>query len=214
MSQDDSKKINTLSNINANTNMALEITGVTTSTINQLEGASKVSDSILPFIPLIAEVSRIVLDIIQIYQTAEHNKRICGSLLSRATAAETAVKNLKIRRLENESLFRSKEYYKNFQRLVIIIEKIKKFIDDISQIKGLRKFLAAYSIEKEFFDLTSEFDALMRILNFSIAVSNQIQMEEDKKILSHDIKEMMQVMKIKIIIIVIILSFEISFFFF
>ena len=79
--------------------------------------------------------------------------------------------------MENESLFKSKEYYKNFQRLVILIEKIRKFIEDISQIKGLRKFLASYSIEKEFFDLTNEFDALMRILNFSIAVANQMQME-------------------------------------
>ncbi|CAB4415918.1 unnamed protein product [Rhizophagus irregularis] len=186
MSQESVKRVINSTNVNTVIERALSITDTA---INSF-GASKVSDSISPFLPLITEVSRLTSDIINIYQTAEHNKRICGSLLSRTTAAETAVKNLEIRRLENESLFKSKEYYKNFQRLVIIVGKIKKFIEEISQIKGLRRFLAANSIEKDFFDLTNEFEGLMRILNFSIAVTNQIQMEEDKKILSHDIKEM------------------------
>lgn len=189
MSQESVKRVINSTNVNTVIERALSITDTA---INSFE-ASKVSDSISPFLPLITEVSRLTSDIINIYQTAEHNKRICGSLLSRTTAAETAVKNLEIRRLENESLFKSKEYYKNFQRLVIIVGKIKKFIEEISQIKGLRRFLAANSIEKDFFDLTNEFEGLMRILNFSIAVTNQIQMEEDKKILSHDIKEMNKV---------------------
>src|SRR5215213_2796434 len=121
MSKAGAKKVDILSNVNSNIDKVLEVAGVTAGTISSnLEEGSKVTDSILPFMPLIAEVSRMVSDIIQIYQTAEHNKRICGSLLSRATAVETAVKNLEIRRLENESLFKSKEYYKNFQRLIII----------------------------------------------------------------------------------------------
>jgi hypothetical protein len=193
MSQESVKKVVDTNNVN----MVVEkVLSITDAAINSL-GASKVSDSISPYLPLITEISRITSDIINIYQTAEHNKRICGSLLSRITAAETAVKNLEIRRLENESLFKSKEYYRNFQKLIIIIEKIKKFIEKISQIKGLRTFLAAHSIEKEFLDLTNEFDGLMRILNFSIAITNQIQMEEDKKILNNDIKEMYKVMNEK-----------------
>ena len=100
-----------INNVNVAIENVAEIIGIMMDTINYLEEVSKVADSILPFIPLISEVSRIVSDIINIYQKAEHNKRICGSLLSRATAAETAVKNLEIRRLENESLFKSKVYY-------------------------------------------------------------------------------------------------------
>src|SRR6266542_2401932 len=106
------------------------------------------------------------------------------STLSKATAAETAVNMLKIRRLENEDIFKSKEYYKNFQKLVIVIGKIKDFIEEVSQIKGLRKFLAAHSIEEKFANLTNEFDGLMRVLNFTMAVQNQIQMEEDHKVLT------------------------------
>ena len=94
--------------------------------------AAVVADTLAPFIPLIGEITQLVSDIINLYQTAEHNKRICGSLLSRATTAETAVNMLKIRRLENEEVFKSKEYYKNFQKLVTIIGKIKTFIEEVS----------------------------------------------------------------------------------
>src|SRR4051812_31990844 len=123
--------------------------------------AAVVADILTPFIPLIGEVTKLVEDIIKLYQTAEHNKRICGSLLSRATTAQTAVNMLEIRRLENEDVFKSKEYYKNFQKLVIVIGKIKNFIEEVSQIKGLRRFLAANSIEEQFKNLTEEFDGLM-----------------------------------------------------
>ncbi|CAG8438913.1 5151_t:CDS:2 [Acaulospora morrowiae] len=154
-----------------------------------------VADAISPFIPLVAEVANLVNEIIQIYQTAEHNKRICGSLLSRATAAETSVNLLKIRRSEYEESFKSKEFYINLQKLVTVIEKIKNFIKEVSQIKGLRRFMSARSIEGEFQDLIEEFDGLMRVLNFTMAVKNQIQAEEDKKVLDHDIKEMKKYLK-------------------
>ncbi|CAG8789700.1 13051_t:CDS:2, partial [Acaulospora morrowiae] len=39
------------------------------------------------------------------------------------------------------------------------------------------------------------FDGLMRVMNFTMAVQNQIQMEEDQKILRHDISEMTKYLK-------------------
>ncbi|CAJ0827907.1 7102_t:CDS:2 [Entrophospora sp. SA101] len=152
--------------------------------------AAVVTDLMAPFLPLISEVGAIVVEIIDLYQTAEHNKRICGSLLSRVTTAQNAVNTLKIRRLENEDLFKSKEYYKNLQKLVNVIRKIQKFIADVSQLKGLRKFMLAHSIEDEFKRLTEEFDELMRDLNFSLAIQIQIQIEDDNKALRKDIQEM------------------------
>ncbi|CAG8568337.1 24985_t:CDS:2, partial [Racocetra persica] len=152
---------------------------VTNSTLGVVKvfssSAAVVADAIVPFVPLITEISSIVNEIITLYQTAEHNKRICGSLLSRATAAQTAVTNLEIRRLENEDLFKSKEYYKNFQKLVNVISKIKIFIEEVSQLKGLRRFLASKSIEDEFKYLTDEFDGLMRLLNFTMAYLREIE---------------------------------------
>ncbi|CAG8511754.1 389_t:CDS:2, partial [Acaulospora colombiana] len=174
--------------------MSAEASSTTSDTIAIVQTftsqSAVVADVISPFLPLVAEIVNMVNEIVQIYQTAEHNKRICGSLMSRATAAENSVNLLTIRRSENEDLFRSKEFYMNFRKLVTVIEKIKMFIEEVSQIKGLRRFLSARSIEDEFQDLTEEFDGMMRILNFTMAVKNQIQAEEDKEILNSDIREM------------------------
>ncbi|CAG8818933.1 591_t:CDS:1, partial [Racocetra fulgida] len=115
------------------------VANVTNSTLGVVKvfsnSSAVVADAIVPFVPLITEISSIVNEIITLYQTAEHNKRICGSLLARATAAQTAVNNLEIRRLENEDLFKSKEFYKNFQKLVNVISRIKIFIEEVSQLK-------------------------------------------------------------------------------
>ncbi|CAG8471266.1 10392_t:CDS:2 [Cetraspora pellucida] len=70
------------------------VANVTSSTLGVVKvfsnSSAVVADAIVPFFPLITEISSIVNEIISLYQTAEHNKRICGSLLARATAAQTA----------------------------------------------------------------------------------------------------------------------------
>ncbi|CAB5367946.1 unnamed protein product [Rhizophagus irregularis] len=53
-----------------------------------------VSSVIVPFskfIPLVAEVTNILDQIVELYHSAEHNKRICGALIDRVSAAEAAV---------------------------------------------------------------------------------------------------------------------------
>ena len=47
------------------------------------------------FLPLIGEVAAILKEIVEIHQSAEHNKRICGIMYDRVSIAETAIKNLK-----------------------------------------------------------------------------------------------------------------------
>src|SRR4051812_32679817 len=57
------------------------------------------------FIPLVTEVANVLDQIVELYQSAEHNKRICGSLIDRVSAAEAAVRNLKVRRDQNKGFF-------------------------------------------------------------------------------------------------------------
>ncbi|CAB4416231.1 unnamed protein product [Rhizophagus irregularis] len=65
MSQESVKRVINSTNVNTVIERALSITDTA---INSF-GASKVSDSISPFLPLITEVSRLTSDIINIYQT-------------------------------------------------------------------------------------------------------------------------------------------------
>jgi len=149
------------------------------------------------FSPLITDVLRLADEIIQLYENAQHNKKICGLLLDRILAAEAAVKDLNIKKQENLGFFTDQRNYKLFLRFKLSIEKIKRFIEDISQIKGLKKFsvgfLQANVIKKTFDELTNEFDGCMRSLNFTITVETRIQQQKDKEVIDKDMADMKEV---------------------
>ncbi|CAG8543095.1 897_t:CDS:2 [Diversispora eburnea] len=145
------------------------------------------TDAALPFakfLPLINDLSKVYETIIKLYQTAEHNKKICGVLLDRVT--EAAVRNLKIRRDDNQKFF-TEQNYLILRKLLGTIHRIKNFTNDISQLTGLRKYFQAKSIEQTFQELTNDFDSYMRILNFSMIIKNQFQTEKDKQVLKEDV---------------------------
>ncbi|EXX56325.1 uncharacterized protein OCT59_023059 [Rhizophagus irregularis] len=151
-----------------------------------------VSSVIVPFskfIPLVAEVTNILDQIVELYHSAEHNKRICGALIDRVSAAEAAVRNLKIRRDQNKSFFNQKNLIL-LQRLVNNINQIKKFVGEVSQLKGLSKYVQAKSIEKNFKELCRDFDSNVATLNFAITVDSRNQAENDKKALRQDIDDL------------------------
>ena len=64
---------------------------------------------------------------------------------------------------------------------VLDSEMINKHYSIREDLKKQLQVFHTRAMQKEFLDLTNEFDGLMRILNFSIAFANQMQMEEDKK---------------------------------
>src|ERR1044072_650149 len=132
------------------------------------------------FLPLIGEVTKLCNEIVEIYQTAEHNKRICGVMLDRVQIAETAVKNLKNRREENLEFF-SSENYINLQKLVNVTVKIRKFLGEISQLKGLQKYVQSKNIEKLVNEYNYEFDSTIKILEFSLMVDFNARADNDNK---------------------------------
>jgi hypothetical protein len=144
------------------------------------------------FLPLIGEVARICNELVEIYQTAEHNKRICGVMLDRVQIAETAVRNLKNRREDNEDFF-SEENYINLHKLVNVITKIRKFVAEISQFKGLYKYVQARNIEKIAKDLNNEFDSTIQLLEFSLMVDFNARADTDNKKIKDDIEDLNEV---------------------
>ncbi|GBC03860.1 hypothetical protein RclHR1_05370005 [Rhizophagus clarus] len=157
-----------------------------------LEITDTVTNVIVPFskfIPLVTEVANILDQIVELYHSAEHNKRICGALIDRVSAAEAAVRNLKIRRDQNKNFFNQKNLIL-LQRLVNNIHQIKKFVGEVSQLKGLTKYVQAKSIEKSFKELCRDFDSNISTLNFSITVDSRNQAENDKKALRQDIDDL------------------------
>lgn len=79
------------------------------------------------FLQLIEEVTKIYNEIVEIYQTAERNKKICEDILNRVQVAEASVRNLKDRKE-----FFTEENYIKLYRLVNIIRKMRQFLVEIT----------------------------------------------------------------------------------
>src|SRR4051812_48035576 len=119
------------------------------------------------FLPLFTDIKNIFEEIIDITQTAEHNGRICDMLLQRVYAVNLAVIDLKIARESNQRFFNINNYLV-LQNLISIINLIKKFITNISQMKNLINYIQAKNIEESFNYLCENFDHCVRVLSFSI----------------------------------------------
>ncbi|CAI2167685.1 10141_t:CDS:10, partial [Funneliformis geosporum] len=147
------------------------------------------------FLPLITEVTLMFNEIIKIYQTAEHNRKICGIFHDRVQIADTAVRNLKNRRDDNVDFFSTNNLI-HLQKLVNVIGKIRKLVGEISQLTGLSKYIQAKNIENEVKDLSSEFDSTILAIQFSLTVDFTINADKaaakDNENIKSDIKELAQ----------------------
>ncbi|CAG8581796.1 17126_t:CDS:2, partial [Dentiscutata erythropus] len=150
--------------------------------IDSTEKISKVGgyrETIKPFIPIIITISFLIKEIIEIYKKAQFNKKICNSLLDRAKSAETAMNTLQRRKQENEKNFLNQSYYNNFN-----------FAGEVTQIRGIDKYLNTTSIEDKFLELTSVYDKCMEDLHFVFVIAQDEQRRYDQKGLESDLAEM------------------------
>nr|CAG8517214.1 7857_t:CDS:2 [Entrophospora candida] len=116
-----------------------------------------VDSAFKPFAPLISTANAMINQIINIFENAEYNKKICNVFLDRVDVAKNHIKNLERRKEENEHIFRDGEYYKHFLRFTTILLKIKEFLSDITY-PGYNKYNSAKNFEKIFEDLTRDID--------------------------------------------------------
>ncbi|CAG8635132.1 36896_t:CDS:2 [Gigaspora margarita] len=144
------------------------------------EAASVIAIPFSKFVPIINDIVGVTEDITQIYQSAEHNKRISLVLVERIAAVETSLRYLKIHKDDQKNFF-NQENFVVMQKLLDNIQKIKKFIGEVTQLKGLSKYIQAKTIQSTFFDLTNEFDGYINTLKFAIAVDTQARAERTER---------------------------------
>ncbi|CAI2197371.1 14049_t:CDS:2, partial [Funneliformis geosporum] len=120
---------------------------------------------------LVKAASSEVDKIIEVYDNALYNKRICWVLLNKAQTAETIIKN----NYEEKNLFSED----NLQNLVVNLRKIQKFVKEISQLKSSKY---NKNIEKDAKDLINETDSIIRDLQFSLMMMDfNICADDDNK---------------------------------
>ena len=105
-------------------------------------------------------------EIITLYEKAKHNKDLCSFLLKRCNCAEAAVRDLNIRKTENEEFFSKEENLILFKGFIGCMKKIKSFIRDVSQLSKLKKYFFASRIDEDFADIVKEFDGYLNYFTF------------------------------------------------
>ncbi|CAG8559262.1 25541_t:CDS:2 [Dentiscutata erythropus] len=161
---------------------ASEITGQT------LGAVQTVGDAITPFIPLFNTVTNVLKQMLDIYDNAKCNEKICAALLDRVEIAQTAVKSLQRKYQANEKKFRSQDYYHAWVRFVNVLENIKKFAKEVTQLTYFQKFINANAVKGAFEKNIKEFEEVCSDLNFTMAMYNAEQREIEAQNVAEDLE--------------------------
>ncbi|CAG8443961.1 6766_t:CDS:2 [Dentiscutata heterogama] len=153
-----------------------------------LGAVQTVGDAITPFIPLFTMVANVLKQMLDIYDNAKCNEKICAALLDRVEIAQTAVKSLQRKYQANEKNFRNQDYYHAWVRFVNVLENIRKFAKEVTQLTYYQKFINANAVKEAFEKNIKEFEEVCGDLNFTMAMYNAEQREIEAQNVAEDLE--------------------------
>ncbi|KAF0426246.1 kinase-like protein [Gigaspora margarita] len=162
--------------------------GATDVASQSLGAIQTVGDAITPFVPLFNMVTNILNQMLQIYENAKCNDKICAALLERVEIAQTAVKSLQRKYQANEKKFRNQDYYYAWVRFVNVLENIRKFAKEVTQLTYFQKFINANAVKDAFEKNIKEFEEVCSDLNFTMALYNAEQREMEAQNVAEDLE--------------------------
>ncbi|KAF0457465.1 kinase-like protein [Gigaspora margarita] len=143
--------------------------------LNQLEinvrvltRAVKATANYVSFAPLIEKFFKFGEDIVTLYQKAEHNKRLCNYLTKRVNSAVAVMRDLEIRKQDNQEFFMESTNLQLIKDFVKCMFDIKKFVADVSQLGSFGTFFNSNIIIQKYKDLSNRVDGYLISLNVAI----------------------------------------------
>ncbi|CAG8632857.1 13612_t:CDS:2 [Dentiscutata erythropus] len=156
----------------------------------QIPVSLEISVNFDTFASPIKEAHNLFEEIKKSYDNAQLNIRICGVLIKCINSAECDVNNLQIDK-RNHTSFATLENYRLFQLFLQNIRKIRDFIKNVSNIKGLKNYIQKTNygfslglLKDEFYQLLDELKKSISSLKFKIDIEEQIN-----DIFNYDIEE-------------------------
>ncbi|RHZ71363.1 hypothetical protein Glove_259g5 [Diversispora epigaea] len=128
--------------------------------------------------------SSIFLEIIDLVEKAEHNKKVCRRLAERIRTANQAISETKI---EENGL--------DLQGYVKALNRTKEFIKDISESGSFIKLVTSHEIYNKYQDITEDLDAAILHLNLIQSLRTLKEISDDRKLFESEIKTSMNVME-------------------
>ncbi|KAF0523914.1 kinase-like protein [Gigaspora margarita] len=137
-------------------------------TVRALTSAVEASASYVAFAPLIEIFYKLGEDIVTLYQKAEHNKRLCSYLTKRVNSAVAIMRDLEIRKQDNQEFFMESTNLQLIKDFVKCMLDIRKFAADVSQLSTFGISFNSANIVQKYKDLSNRFEGYLTSLNVAI----------------------------------------------
>ncbi|CAG8777532.1 22114_t:CDS:2, partial [Dentiscutata erythropus] len=139
--------------------------------------------------PLLGAISEIIKHVLDINEKAQYNKKISRTILGRLLSVEAALKFLLIQKEDFGEKFSDLKYQESLHTLKNVLDKIKDFTEQVTQLRGLEKWINAQNIEKNYKELMEEYDSCLNSLKFTMIIAFDEQKRIDNECLKNDIAE-------------------------
>ncbi|CAG8520427.1 26204_t:CDS:1 [Gigaspora margarita] len=117
------------------------------------------------------------------YENAKDNEKTCAAILERVEIAQTAVKSFQHKYQTNETIFSNPIHYNAWVRLINVLENIRKFTKEFTQLTYFQKFFNAKAVKNVMEKNIKEFEKVCNDLNFAIGLYNVEQRDMEAHIL-------------------------------
>ncbi len=141
------------------------------------------------FIPHLNTAISLATYIMDTYDKAKYNRKICRVMADRVDVAMTSIKLLKRHMNDDIDLFQQTSYYNSFIKFNEILENIKNFVEEISGIKGFKQYIIANTLTNQFEEIRDHFDHAYKALQLAISIDQVISREKEDKEFKSELNE-------------------------
>ncbi|CAG8741990.1 24696_t:CDS:2, partial [Dentiscutata erythropus] len=127
-------------------------------------------------------------EMLVIYENAKCAQKICSALLERVEYSKTAMESLKRNQHCYEEYFKKQDYYNNWVKFINILEDIKKFAKEVTQLPWYKKYTNGIEIKNKFEKLIKEFEEICEAINFKRTMYNAEKKEMEAKDVTDDLE--------------------------
>ncbi|CAG8824578.1 25716_t:CDS:2 [Gigaspora margarita] len=139
--------------------------------------------------PILGAISEIIKNVLDINEKAQYNKKISKTILGRLLSVEAALKFLLVQKEDFGEKLADLNYQESLHTLKNVLDKIKDFTEQVTQLRGLKKWTNAQNIEKNYRELMEEYESCLNSLKFTMIVAFEEQRRIDNECLKIDIAE-------------------------
>ncbi|CAG8636887.1 17369_t:CDS:2, partial [Dentiscutata erythropus] len=135
------------------------------------------------FESFVSVITKNLEEITNVNKTTKHNKQMCHFLFERVRTAKSAIVDIMTNKDEQNEFF-TQTNFETMIKLINNVLKIKEFTMDVSNLKGLSKYIKANNTKLTFKKLVKDFDLYASILGLKIKDS---QSQQSSKLLKENI---------------------------